>query len=101
MEKWQALSANRQLFDLGARLGSLEGYLYSEEKADKSYLRNWLHNIDREFNQLAPSLKQEIEADYLEILRKVLALLQRLYGDQDADTLQVTGMIGALKEPRP
>lgn len=97
MDKWEALSTNRRLFDLGSRLGSLEGYLYSEEKVDKSYLKNWLDNIDGEFNQLPPGLKQEIEGDYLEILRKVEALLKRLYGDKDADTLQVTGMIGRLK----
>ncbi|MBI2090300.1 MAG: hypothetical protein HYT78_16440 [Deltaproteobacteria bacterium] len=100
MEKWQALSTNRRLFDVGSRLGSLEGYLYSEEKVDKSYLKNWLDNIDREFNQLPPGLKQEIQGDYLEILRKVEALLKRLYGDKDADTLQVTRMIGTLKEQK-
>lgn len=97
MDKWEAMSNNRQIFDLGSRLGSLEGYLYSEEKVDKSYLKNWLQNIDREFNQLPPGLKQEIEADYLEILRKVEALLKRLYGDRDADTVKVTGMISTLK----
>lgn len=97
MDKWEAMSNNRQIFDLGSRLGSLEGYLYSEEKVDKSYLKNWLQNIDREFNQLPPGLKEEIEVDYLEILRKVEALLKRLYGDRDADTVQVTGMIATLK----
>lgn len=97
MDKWEAMSNNRQIFDLGSRLGSLEGYLYSEEKVDKSYLKNWLQNIDREFNQLPQGLKQEIEGDYLEILRKVEALLKRLYGDRDADTVKVTGMIVTLK----
>jgi hypothetical protein len=38
MDNFQALSANRLLFDLASRLGSLEGYLYAEEKVDKSYL---------------------------------------------------------------
>lgn len=97
MEKWQTLTTNRHLFDLGARLGSLEGYLYSEEKVDKSYLKNWLDNVNREFNELPAGPKEEITGDYLEILRKVEALLKRLYGDKDADTLQVARMIGALK----
>ena len=87
------MSINHRLFDLGSRLGSLEGYLYSEEKVDKSYLKNWLQNVDREFNRLPPGLKQEIETDYLEISRKVEALLKRLYGDKDADTLQVARMM--------
>jgi hypothetical protein len=38
MDNFQALPANRLLFDFAARLGSLEGYLYAEEKIDKSYL---------------------------------------------------------------
>ena len=97
MDKWEAMSINRRLFDLGSRLGSLEGYLYSEEKVDKSYLKNWLRNIENEFSQLPAGLKQEIEGDYAEILRKVEALLKRLYGDKDADALQVTGMIVTLK----
>ena len=32
MDNFQALSANRLLFDLASRLGSLEGYLYAEER---------------------------------------------------------------------
>ena len=50
----QILSANRLLFDLASRLGSLEGYLYAEEKVDKSYLPNWIDNIDHEFEGLSP-----------------------------------------------
>jgi hypothetical protein len=84
------------LFDLASRLGSLEGYLYAEENIDKSYLPNWLLNIEREFNCLSTVVKAEIQADYLELVRKIHALLQRLYGEQDPDTAQVGGMIGAL-----
>ena len=32
MDEFQSLSANRLLFDLASRLGSLEGYLYAEDK---------------------------------------------------------------------
>ena len=31
MDEFQSLSANRLLFDLASRLGSLEGYLYAED----------------------------------------------------------------------
>ncbi|HEX9143203.1 MAG TPA: hypothetical protein VGA09_02950 [Candidatus Binatia bacterium] len=96
MDKFQSLSANRLLFDLASRLGSLEGYLYAEENVDKSYLPNWLLNIDREFNCLSTVVKDEIQADYLEVVRKIHALLQRLYGEQDPNTAQLGGMIAAL-----
>lgn len=96
MEKFQSLPPNRLLFDMASRLGSLEGYLYAEEKVDKTYLPNWLRNIEAEFNCLPDGIKREIEPAYLEIVTKVHALLQRLYGDEDADTAQARKMISAV-----
>ena len=96
MDKWQALSANRLLFDLASRLGSLEGYLYAEKNVDKSYLPNWLRNIEREFNCLSSEVQSEIRADYLELVTRVHALLHRLYGEQDANTARVARIISGL-----
>jgi hypothetical protein len=45
MEKFKSLPANVLLFDLGARLGSLEGYLYAGDRVDIKYLPNWLVNV--------------------------------------------------------
>lgn len=100
MDKWESLSLNRRLFDLGSRMGSLEGYLYSEEKVEKGYLKGWLENIDREFKHLPTELKDEIRADYLEVLRKVEALLKRNYGDKDEETLRAAAMVSTLKQGR-
>ena len=60
MQRFESLSPNRLPFDLASRLGSLEGYLYAEEKVDKSYLPNWLQNIDQEFRRLAVEVRKEI-----------------------------------------
>ena len=98
MDKFQSLSANRLLFDLASRLGSLEGYLYAEDKVDKSYLPNWLGNIEREFDCLSADTRNEIGADYGELLRKVHALLRRLYGDQDGNTAKAAAMITDLSK---
>jgi hypothetical protein len=97
MQKSEALSANRLLFDLAARLGSLEGYLYCEEKVEKKYLPNWLRNIEREFTSLTSEVQTEIQLDYVELLSKVHALLRRLYGDQDENTVNTATMIAMLK----
>ncbi len=91
------MSLYRLLFDLGSRLGSLEGYLYGDEKVEKKYLKNWLQNVEREFKGVPSETRREIEPDYLELLRKVQALLRRAYGDQDEDTLKITAMISELK----
>ena len=97
MEKFESMTPNRLLFDLASRLGSLEGYLYSEEKVGKNYLSGWLGNIEQEFGCLAAGVRNEIQGDYLELLRKVHALLRRLYGDQDEHSAKVAAMISGLK----
>lgn len=97
MKDSEILSADRLLFDLASRLGSLEGYLYCEEKVEKKYLPNWLQNVHRRFGSLAPNVQREICNDYLQLLQKVHALLQRLYGERDENTAQVAAMISSLK----
>jgi len=88
-----SMSMNRSLFDLGARLGSLEGYLYAEEKVEKSYLPGWIENIVGEFGSLPAEVRSEIAKDYREVWRKVEALVVRIYGERDATTLQVRGIL--------
>jgi hypothetical protein len=96
MKKSEILSANSSLFDLASRLGSLEGYLYCEEKVDKKYLPNWLQNIDRKFLSLSPEIRDDIQQQYVELLQKVHVLLGRLYGDGDENTLRIAAMISNL-----
>jgi hypothetical protein len=98
MERFQSLSANRLLFDLAARMGSLEGYLYAEEKVDPQYFPNWLQHIDDEFKLLAAAVGNEVRPDYLTLLRKIHDLLQKAYGSQDPNTTKVAGMISQAKK---
>jgi hypothetical protein len=97
MDRFQSLSGNCLLFDFAARLGSLEGYLYAEEKVDKSYLPNWIQNIDREFKSLSADVRNEIQSDYLVLLKKVRNLLYKAYGDQDANTAKVDAMLSSTR----
>ena len=89
MSERDSISVNRALFNLGARLGSLEGYLYAEEKVGKHYLPGWIENIQREFGGLPDETREGIARDYTEVWRKVEALVVELYGDQDSIALQV------------
>ena len=97
MDKFQSLSPNRLLFDLAARLGSLEGYLYAGEKVDKSYLPNWLRNVEAEFSRHSDDVRHETLSDYLELLTKVQVLLRGLYGDSDENTAKIAAMISAAQ----
>ena len=98
MAERESMSVNRTLFDLGARLGSLEGYLYAEEKVDKHYLPGWIGNIKHEFEELPAQVRTEVARDYTEVWRKVEALLVRIYGDTDPTSLQVRALLGGLEE---
>jgi hypothetical protein len=98
MDKFQSLSTNRLLFDLASRLGSLEGYLYAEEKVDTSYLPNWTENIDREFKILPLEVRNEIQSDYVAVLKKVRELLHKAYGDQDANTARIDAMFSGIPQ---
>ena len=96
MDNFRSLSANRMLFDLASRLGSLEGYLYAEEKIDKSYLPNWIDNIDHEFKSLHSEVRNEIQSDYWALLKKVRDLLHKAYGDQDPNTVKIDVLISRI-----
>ena len=93
MQKFRSLSPNLLLFDLGSRLGSLEGYLYAQEKVEKSYLPNWLINVAAGYAGLAPEVRREIRGEYLALLHKVHNLLRDAYGSEDANTVKIVAMI--------
>ncbi len=73
MDNFQALPANRLLFDFASRLGSLEGYLYAE-------------------------VRNEIQSDYLALLKKVRDLLHKAYGDQDPNTAKIDAVISRIPQ---
>jgi len=101
MDQSECKSLNQLIFDLGSRLGSLEGYLYSEEKVEKNYLPEWLNNINREFDSLPAEARIDIARDYLEVLKKVQALLHKLYGAEDDNSVRVKRMVARLEEESP
>ncbi len=89
----RSFTPRRLPFDLAARLGSLEGYLYAEEKVDKKYLPNWLRNIERAHACLPKEVQDEIQSDYLALLHKTHNLLRDAYGREDPNTLKIAAMI--------
>ena len=93
MANFRSLSRQRLLFDLGSRLGSLEGYLYAEEKVEEKYLPNWLRNIERAYACLAEEDRDEIQPDYLALLHKAHNLLRAAYGHQNPNTVTIAAMI--------
>jgi hypothetical protein len=96
VQDFHSLGARRLLFDLGARLGSLEGYLYAQEKVDRRYLANWLRNIENAYSALPQDVRAEIRGDYLALLHKTHNLLRDAYGSADANTVKIAAMISSV-----
>jgi len=87
-----------QVFDLGARLGSLEGYLYVGKHVDAKYLPGWLGNIEKAYGELPLDAQAECAAGFYEVMRKVAAYLEKLYGSSDANTVKATAMVEMVKK---
>ena len=79
-----------QVFDLGARLGSLEGYLYVGKDVEARYLPGWLDNIERGFGELPPDARSACAGGFYEVMRKVAAYLEKLYGSADTNAAPCT-----------
>lgn len=83
----------REIFELAAKLGSLEGYLYERPDAAPSYFPNWLGNIQRMYAALPPEAQADFREQYREVLGKVAGHLEKLAGPEDSNLLQVRRML--------
>jgi hypothetical protein len=54
------MSINRQIYDLAAKAGSLEGWVYKGD-VDLSYLPRWVQNIVDLYNGLPGNVREEIQ----------------------------------------
>ena len=87
-----------KIFDLGARLGSLEGYLYVGKDVEAQYLPGWLGNIEKAFGELPPDARSDCAAGFYEVMRKVAAYLEKLYGSSDANAIKAAAVVDAVKK---
>ena len=87
----------KQVYGLAARVGSLEGYLYTGEDIETEYLPGWLGNIEREFNELSSDARAACAEAHHEVLRKVAAYLGKFYGAGDANALKAQAMVDVAK----
>ncbi len=83
----------RDVFDLAAKLGCLEGYLFEQPEEAPRYLPDWLGNIQRMYGSLPPEVRSEFQERYLEILGKASEHLEKLVGPADGNFLQVKQML--------
>ncbi len=87
----------KRVYGLAARVGSLEGYLYTGTDIETEYLPGWLGNIEREFDELSPEARSACAEAHYEVLRKVAAYLGKFYGAGDSNAVKAQGMVDAAK----
>jgi len=87
----------KNAFDLGARVGSLEGYLYVGKDVEANYLPGWLDNIEKGYDGLPPDVRKACTESVYEVMRKVAAYLQRLYGEQDENTRKAKAIVARVQ----
>ncbi len=68
----------REVFDLAAKVGSLEGYLYLLPEEAPRYFNNWLGNIDRMYSALPKEVRDDCRDSFLETFGKAVELMDKL-----------------------
>jgi len=71
----------KDLYDFAAKAGSLEGYLYPKEKVDMSYLPRWSDNLLKQYQDLPPEAREEIQSQCDETLGRAIQSLVPILGE--------------------
>ncbi|MDP2727647.1 MAG: hypothetical protein Q8P59_08895 [Dehalococcoidia bacterium] len=91
------MGIHRDVFELAAKLGCLEGYLYERPDAAPRYFPNWLGNIERMYGALPQEARADFHAKYHEVLTKVTEHLEKLSGPEDSNYLWAKRILAEAK----
>ena len=87
----------RDVFDLAAKVGCLEGYLYEQPQAAPQYLPNWLANIHRMYSSLPEEARADFLQRYVEVLDKAAGHMEKLLGANDSNVFHVKEMLAEAR----
>jgi hypothetical protein len=85
------------VYELAAKLGSLEGYLYQRPDADPQYLPNWLGNIQRMWAELPSEARNDCQAKHAAVLKSVAEHLAKVVGLQDSNYLLLQRILAEVE----
>jgi len=71
----------KDLYDFAAKAGSLEGYVYPKGKVDMSYLARWSDNLVKQYQDLPPEAREEIQSQCNETLGRAIQSLVPILGE--------------------
>jgi len=51
----------QEVYDLAAKAGALEGYVYPKEKVDLNYLPQWVDHLVNQYQRLPAEVREEFQ----------------------------------------
>ncbi|MDO8690172.1 MAG: hypothetical protein Q7R39_09235 [Dehalococcoidia bacterium] len=86
----------RDVFELAAKVGSMEGYLWERPDASSRYLPNWLGNLERMYASLPLEAQADCSPAYREVLSKAVEGMDKLLGPGDEIVLLAKRLLADL-----
>ena len=87
----------RAIYDLAAKAGALEGYVYHQKNVDPGYLPAWTENLVNQYNALSTEIRAEIQEGCDETLGRAVQSLIPVLGEDHEVVKKLKGLIkGAL-----
>lgn len=83
----------KDIDDFAARAGSLEGYVYPKGKVDASYLPRWSDNLTKQYQDLPPEAREEIQSQCNETLGRAIQSLVPILGEDHEVIKKLRGLV--------
>jgi hypothetical protein len=74
----------QEVYDLAAKAGALEGYVYPKEKVDLTYLPQWVDHLVNQYHRLPSEVREEFQGLFNGTIgRAIQSLLPKLGGEHE------------------
>jgi hypothetical protein len=83
----------KDLYDFAAKAGSLEGYVYPKGKVDISYLPGWSDNLIKQYQDLPPEAREEIQIQCNETLGRAIQSLVPILSEDHEVIKKLKGLV--------
>lgn len=87
-----------QVFELAAKLGSLEGYVWERPDASPRYFTNWFGNIETMYGALPQDVKTDFRPKYREVLASVVKHLEKILQPEDENLQCMKRLLAAVSD---
>ena len=80
-------------YDFAAKAGSLEGWVYPKEKVNISYLPRWSDNVVKQYQDLPPEAREEIQSQCNETLGRAIQSIVPILGEDHEVIKKLKGLV--------